>query len=115
MFGELILNCDLDDDTTIDVLRMLDDGVIKEIIDRGVVEVPRTFMPSATQFAVADDGRFLLFGSFRGHVPYFASAEMVRGRARKTVRGTDQGFSLVVGARLRLQVDPLQKFMGDRA
>ena len=58
MFGELILNCDLDDDTTINVLRMLDDGVIKEIIDRGVVEVPRTFMPSATQFAVADDGRF---------------------------------------------------------
>ena len=66
MFGELILNCDLDDDTTIDVLRMLDDGVIKEIIDRGVVEVPRTFMPSATQFAVADDGRFFCLAHSAG-------------------------------------------------
>jgi hypothetical protein len=66
MFGELILNCDLDDDTTINVLRMLDDGVIKEIIDRGVVEVPRTFMPSATQFAVADDGRFFCLAHSAG-------------------------------------------------
>ena len=115
MFGELILNCDLDDDTTIDVLRMLDDGVIKEIIDRGVVEVPRTFMPSATQFAVADDGRFFCLAYSAGMYHILLRRKWFGGVREKRLRRIDQGLSLVVGARLRLHVDPLQKFMGNRA
>ena len=56
MFSEQMLN---EDGNVLKIILMMREDVVKDVIDRSHVKVPNTFVPSATQFAIANDAGLL--------------------------------------------------------